>query len=239
MIIVINHLTRMKPPSICMAGIDESTGRHVRPMLGDWKKIPNTVLAEHGGPVRIGARVDLGFTRATPTPPEIEDHEFQLNRLRFLEMVDAGAFWAMQERLAKTELRAVFGDELRAIGARGCGLPQGRGAASLGCFSPKRPPVLFARHRPDRPPQVRMILTDGEFHVDAGVTDLRLYEADLLTPREHVCRYIADGIRRRVRVILAMGLCRAFAKTPLDDPMHYVQVNNVFIECDPLLEKAS
>src|SRR5688572_25174412 len=101
MILVINHLTRMKPPSICMAGIDESTGRHVRPMLGQFTKIPNTVLAEHGGPVRIGARVDLGRARATPTPPEIEDHEFQLNRLQFVDMVDARAFWVMQQRATK------------------------------------------------------------------------------------------------------------------------------------------
>lgn len=69
------------------------------------------------------------------------------------------------------------------------------------------------------------------------MTDRRLCEADLATLREVLCRYIASEIHRGVTVNLALGLCQPFAKTPLDDPMHWLQVNNIFLESDPMFKQ--
>jgi hypothetical protein len=60
--IVVNHLTRMEVPRICVAGIDPLTGRHVRPVTRLTDRLTRTML----GTFSLGALVDIG--RATPVP---------------------------------------------------------------------------------------------------------------------------------------------------------------------------
>jgi hypothetical protein len=56
--IIVNHLTRMQPGFICVAGVDVSSGRHVRPVLG--RRLTTDLLASKGGPFDMAELVDLG-----------------------------------------------------------------------------------------------------------------------------------------------------------------------------------
>jgi hypothetical protein len=68
--IVVNHVTRMSSPRICVAGIDPETIKHVRPTTPQTDPITRNLLREEGGPFGMGAVVDLGATVPEPTSPE-------------------------------------------------------------------------------------------------------------------------------------------------------------------------
>src|SRR4051794_6475061 len=95
--IVVNHLTRMATPRICVAGIDPETGRHIRPTAPSNEPIDRRLLDEEGGPFGIGTLVELGDVRTTPSQPESEDHLFataaaaaarQLEPNEYLQILD-------------------------------------------------------------------------------------------------------------------------------------------------------
>lgn len=52
--IAVNHLTRMQPGYICVAGIDLETGSHVRPVLPSGR-LSAALLRRNGGPFDIAA----------------------------------------------------------------------------------------------------------------------------------------------------------------------------------------
>ena len=63
--IVINHVTRMDPPRICVAGIEPDRLRHIRPVTPPTDLITRRLLREHDGPFGPGALVD---TTTADTP---------------------------------------------------------------------------------------------------------------------------------------------------------------------------
>ena len=69
--IVVNHLTRMQPGYICVAGIDVQDNEHIRPVLGR-ERLTVGLLARNGGAFDMGRLVDLGSGRPgsllTPAP---------------------------------------------------------------------------------------------------------------------------------------------------------------------------
>jgi hypothetical protein len=67
--IVVNHVTRMSSPRICVAGIDPETIEHVRPTTPPTDLITRSLLREEGGPFGMGAVVDLGAVIPEPTSP--------------------------------------------------------------------------------------------------------------------------------------------------------------------------
>ncbi len=73
--ILVNHLTRMQPGYICVAGIDLETGTHVRPVLW-YGRLSTSLLLKNGGPFELGCVVDLGPTVCVGRAPEHEDHRF-------------------------------------------------------------------------------------------------------------------------------------------------------------------
>src|SRR4051812_30745582 len=97
--IIINHLTRMRPGYICVAGVDLATGRHVRPVLGG-TSLGTALLRRHGGPFALGWRVELGAATAVGHPPEVEDWRFEARRARAVAPLPPGEFWALLERVA-------------------------------------------------------------------------------------------------------------------------------------------
>ena len=58
--------------------------------------------------------------------------------------------------------------------------------------------------------KIRAQVDDGTFDVDLSVTDLRLYGRDQTTPRANVIADVQRRIHGGVRVILSVGLARAF-----------------------------
>jgi hypothetical protein len=233
--IVVNHLTRMRGGHICVAGVDVQTDRHVRPVLRFGSLTP-AMLARNHGPFDIANVVDLGAVERRPKPPHVEDHVFSARNAEFLDRLGAEEFWALLYAVSKPRLRDIFGEELRSMGRSSCGAPAGQGKTSLGCFWPsrrQRPPYV-ERGRDGRL-RVRIRIDDGELCRAVAVNDLRLYREDLATPDTAALGRIADRLRSPGAVILSVGLTRAFSSSTQreDEPVHWLQVNNVHLEDDP------
>jgi len=76
--IVVNHLTRMDAPRICIAGIDPDAGRHIRPTTDHQHPLTRDLLASEGGPFALGALIELGSIGLATT------HDLALTELRGL-----------------------------------------------------------------------------------------------------------------------------------------------------------
>jgi hypothetical protein len=237
--IVINHLTRMRAPHVCVAGIDVETQRHVRPVLPGVQQLTTALLRTHGGPFDIAVEVELGRTSKVATPPEVEDHIFEPARAKALRTFLDHDFWSLLEAVSAQRLLEIFGNDLTPIGATSCGVNVGYGVASLGCLIPANRPRLRLRARQAKPAQIRIVVTDGEFHLDLSVTDVRLYQPDLATPVEPVVRDIDRRMRRGVPVVLSVGLTRPFATSPEHAPVHWLQVNNIHLEDQPVWSRGA
>jgi len=228
--IVINHLTRMSD-HICVAGFDPDTSALVRPIL-PYGGVPYGLLARHGGPFDIANVVDLGEAVQRPQPPHVEDHLVDLLYVKKHGQMPPDEFWQSLKTMAAGTLRGIFGDGLQQVGPS-CVMEAGKGRVSLGCVRPARPPSLHVRQRPDGKTHVRMALGDGAFDLDAAVTDIRLYQADHVTPRPEAVRRLAARLEDGETVILSVGLTRPYSSSPDTPPMHWVQVNNVHLERAP------
>ena len=232
--LVLNHLTRMQSGYICVAGVDVQAKRHVRPIPARAHLRPE-LLACHGGPFDLGVILDLGPTKYIGQPPQVEDHEFDLRQAKALGTLAAPRFWNMLTQMAQPSLRAIFGADLQKRGTNSCGVDVGKGSASLGCLIPQAAPDIYLRSRPEKPDQIRMRVTDGDFVLDLGVTDIRLYAADHAAPERSAVQAVQERLRRKEEVILGVGLTRPFSPSPeLVSPLHWVQVNNLHFKADPL-----
>ena len=81
--------------------------------------------------------------------------------------------------------------------------------------------------------RVRVLINDGEFDLDLGVTDARLYRPESATPDEKKIEEVRARLRTTEKVLLSVGLSRAYATGPDRPPVHWLQVNNLHFEDDP------
>lgn len=225
--IAINHLTRMQPGYICVAGIDAQSGTHVRPVI--YGRLSAALLARYGGPFALGAVVALGAVHAEGRPPEVEDQRFEPKRARRLRTLDSQAFWRLLRGAARPSVADIFGPELRPAG-RAAALAAGHGIASLGCLVPSVPPQLAL----DPAGKLRCTLSDGTLIANVSITDLRLYEDDYTTVRREAVERVAARLAAGVPAILSVGLTRPFQKPEGGEALHWLQVNNVHLEDEPL-----
>ena len=228
--ILITHLTRMHGGHICVAGVDQQTRRHVRPVLNNAEPLPFYLLARYGGPFEMGWIVDLGQPRPAPDPPHVEDHVFVPARAKPERPAAAHEFWTLLEELERPRLREIFGTGLCETGRDRYGTELGQGIASLGFLRPAAPPRLYLTQSREGKPQVRMKLSDGQIEADAGVTDLRLFGDDHATPEPALIRAVAQWIADSQGVILSVGLTRKFRPSDAAASRHWLQVNNVHLK---------
>lgn len=226
--IIVNHLTRMEEGYMCVGGVIVGTLQHVRPALKRGR-LETSYLSVNGGPFDIANIVDLGQVVSTSQPPHVEDHVFHPQTASIRRRVAGGEFWRLLRDLCKPTLKDIFGDELKRMGTSGCGTDEGCGEASLGCLSPTANPQIYIKERPGRRPQIRMRFTDGEIAPDVSVTDIRLYEADHVTPDQATVKRVKEAIAKSAEVILSVGLTRVFSPRSDHPPVHWVQVNNVHL----------
>lgn len=233
MLLIIDHLTRMTAPFICVAGLamNPSIG-HVCPVLG-FSNLDRPMLLREGGPFDMGAIVHLGDVDYDGSKPEVEDYLFYLGNARFIENLNAEEFWQALQGFAKPTLSQIFGPELVAD-SRHMTLKAGHGIASLGCLRLPAPPVLSINERG----RVRAELEDGSHHLNLSVTDLRLYEEDQVTPRRGLLEHVIREMRGGSEVILSMGLTRPFQGPGRPTAEHWLQVNNVHLSTHPLWQDA-
>ncbi|HEU5344700.1 MAG TPA: hypothetical protein VFX31_10920 [Ktedonobacterales bacterium] len=229
--IVINHLTRMQPGFICVAGLDPNTRQHIRPVLRG--RLSRSLLRAEGGPFDIGALVELGETTSEGVAPEVEDRAFTAWRATYLRNCEPQAFWMLLRTSARQRLVGIFGPELRQTGST-CALDGGKGQASLGCLIPTGKPELHATDQGS----VRMRFSDGELTVTASVTDLRLYEDDQKTPRQAAVADLNARLARGVLAILSVGVSREWTKPGDTVPRHWLQVNGIHLHDRPIWRHA-
>lgn len=230
--IVVNHLTRMRGGYICGAGIDMESLGHVRP-IPSGGRLSTECLCRHGGNFDMAVLLDLDTPLSLSRRPQIEDKIVDVSEIQLVGTLRPRKFWSLLTQIAKPKLKEIFGHDLVKIGSKSCGVEVGKGEASLGCLIPDSRPTLYIRGRSDRPDQVRMGLSDGAFFLDCGVTDIRLYGDDHITPHESVVEGVGRRLKEGVDVILSMGLTRAYASSGEFEPVHWLQVNNIHLADDP------
>jgi hypothetical protein len=225
--IVVNHLTRMQPGYICVAGVDTSTGKHVRPVLTG--RLSRHLLACKGGPFDIAHVVDLGPVRHVGYAPEVEDYEFRWYEAQRVTVESPDGFWKLLEGVAQQRLTEIFGGDLQQNG-NGCTLPLGHGAGSLGCLIPADRPQLYK----DGYGGIRLRFTDGEFRVAPSVTDLRLYNSDHKTIKSALVEDVQRRINAGVRIILSVGVGRPWKRSEDAQEHHWLQVNGIHLADNPV-----
>ncbi len=226
--IIINHLTRMRPGYICVAGLLEETFEHIRPVLR-YRQLPRALYAAEGGPFDIGHVVDLGPVEVAGSRPEVEDRIFEVKNVSAAGSLSDHEFWRIISAEAASDLHTIFGEDLRARG-RTAAVDPGTGRASLGMIRTQDVPSLEV----DRYGTLRIRLSDGRFNVRASVTDLRLYEADQKT----IDQARVDEVRHRIRdgeqAVVAVGLARAYRVRSDSQRRHWLQANNVHLAGGPI-----
>jgi hypothetical protein len=227
--IVVNHLTRMAAPRICVAGIDPDTRRHVRPTTPASDPIDRRLLDEEGGPFGIGTLVELGDVRANPSRPESEDHLFATAAAAATRRLEPGEYLQLLDAVAEDELDSIFGPDLERRGGS-FAIEEGQGAASLGVLRVQQPPDLEV----DGYGKLRFKLNDIEEPPRLPVTDIRFFEADHRTLRRGAVEDVQQRLRDGPDVFLMLGLARAFIAQGDDCYRHWLQVNGLCIADRPL-----
>lgn len=221
--IIVNHVTRMDAGYICVAGLNVSDGRHIRPVLN--QRLTTDLLAANGGPFALASLVDLGTVTPRRNPPEVEDHLFNPSHVRVIRTVADEQFWQVLQSVAQKSIVDIFGSAIKPFG-RGCVVDKGNGKASLGCLIPASSPRLYVNDYD----KIRIDLTDGNFRVDLSVTDIRLCEADHKTPKLNLISQFNARMQRGVPVILSVGLTRAWRQPGDTMERHWLQVNNIHLQ---------
>jgi len=211
-----------------VAGIDPATGNHVRPVLAG--RLSAGLLRKNGGAFEIGGLVDLGAVKLVGHQPEIEDHLFSVGNLLYVRRVTPDELWDYLLRTSEKELNGIFGPALEKNG-NGCIVGLNSGTASLGNLRQAHISDLGV----NRFGKIRICFSDGNFSPDLSVTDIRLYEDDHQTPRQEIVDAVSNRISK-TGVVLAVGLSRQFTKQGDTVARHWLQVNNIHLEEDPLGE---
>ena len=227
--ILINHLTRMRKPYVCIAGI-QADGVHVRPVLRCWQ-LNCALLQSRGGAFSLGAVVDLGSVVPRPTPPEVEDAIFVPDQVKLVKTLEGDEFRTHMVKVGESSLQEIFGDELVRMSRTAAAVPEGMGKASLGVLRVNHGVTIHSEERLGDA-AIRCTFTDRDLgKLSLKVTDLRLWKEDQITP--DLSRISALN-SRRAGCMLSVGLTRARSYSSYPGPRHWLQVNNVFPNSDPL-----
>jgi hypothetical protein len=173
--------------------------------------------------------VDLGPVTYAGYAPELEDHRFDPAHARWLFDEDPDDYWDALDGLAQESLEGIFGPDLELWDESGT-VDVGEGRASLGCLKPERQPWVYVDHRGT----IRTVLDYLMPSVDMSVNDLRLYERDGRTPHRDLFASVEKRLKSGVGVILSVGLTRPWRKRGDTAERHWLQVNNIHLEDDPL-----
>lgn len=226
--IVVNHVTRMQPGYICVAGLSLDGVAHIRPVLSGARRLGVDLLRRRGGVFDVAEVVNLGPVEHHATPPEVEDYLFDPAQAVAVNTLGPKEFWALLQGVAKKSLRDIFGPALERQNQT-FAVTVGSGVASLGCLIPPQD----LRIEVNTYDKIRLWMTPEELKVSLPVTDLRLYQTDHKTPRTDRVNNLAARIRAGAGVILSIGLTRAWHRPGDSVARHWLQVNNIHLADDP------
>jgi hypothetical protein len=218
--IVVNHVTRMTGPRICVAGIDTATYRHVRPVTPPDDLLTRVLLRENGGPFGAGALVDIGRATACPDAPETEDHRFDKNRAQRVNDVDDEAYLELLGAICQPDVRAAFGSALVEVRPCKFAVPAGCGECSLAVVSVLAPELRISSGR------LYLRLNLPATQADLRVTDVRFYTVDLTIKRD-----VVKDVNRRLAAgtwaYAMLGLARAIRDDATGQELHWLMANGL------------
>jgi len=220
----------MRAPNICIAGIEPVSGRHIRPVL-EMDQLSSNFLESRGGCVNMANALETGPLRLVQQRPEAEDHLFDSSNLRKIGPLEPDEFWKLLLKHKKDSLDAIFGDALFERGSSRVVRPN-TGNASLGLIMPKKTPEIMINVFNGRK-RIRVRFFDNDTRSFLSLTDLRFYENDTDNPSDAAVENVSQRLTAGVKVILSLGLTRAWRKPDEIEEFHWLQVNNVHLEDDP------
>jgi len=225
--IVITHLTRMSAPRVCVAGLEQDTDANVRP-IPRYGQLEASDLRSRGGAFGLASPVELGEVVPRPSPPESEDVGFHLDHAEGSDPLSEDEFWALLQGSSESSLTEIFGAGLIRDGQT-ASLALGGGPRSLGHLRPRG--ELTLEHWFGK---AKLHLTDADLgELRLPVTDLRLFNPETGELQEHLVGQLADRIVR-YEAVLAVGLSRPWAPEDSQPPRHWLQVNNIHLDDNPL-----
>ena len=229
--ILINHLTRMRFPFVCVAGLRED-GRHVRPVL-ECEQLGRDLLRSEDGPFSLGSVVVLGPTHSRPVVPEVEDAVFHPENVKPDSTLGSVKFGEVVKGFAKSSLGEIFGEDLVRLSGTAAAVRRDTGTASLGMLRVTGGSRLQSGVDPWGNPEIRCAISDPNLgELSLKVNDLRLWGKDHSTPALSEIEAIASRLQD---CVVAVGLTRYYAVRSYPDEFgHWLQVNNIFPIDDPL-----
>jgi hypothetical protein len=220
----------MAHPRICVAGIESETRGHLRPTSGPANPLSRELLASAGGPFEVGAVVELGETTPVPSPPEVEDQRFDPAAAEQVGRLKPEKYLGLLDSIAQRSIRYCFGPDLKHRGRYKFATEAGRGECSLLCV---RMEEFIALGISDWG-SLQLRFNVAHERAYAPVTDLRFYEPDQKTIREALVADVAARLRKRTRAWVMFGLSRPWAPPEEEAERHWLQVNGICLEDDPL-----
>jgi hypothetical protein len=228
--IVVNHLARMRAGRVCVAGIDLSTGKHVRAILADG--IEESFLQRNGGPFDIANVVDLGSALPSPKVPKFEDHFFHGRHAKLVRKANAIGFWDLLKAVSKRDLANIFGDKLVLTMTEKGFLHARTGDASLGCLIPLSRPMCYIDTWGKLRIAFSALVSGKATRLTLSLTDIRFFQGDHSTPNEETINLI--NARMNVEdVILGVGVDHVKLASAHYPQVHWIQVTAVHLSGDP------
>ncbi len=225
---IVTHLTRMEFPNICVAGVDSQTLENVRLVVPYPQVFTCSMLAQKGGPFDLGARLDVGEVLPRPQPPETEDRQIVLRKVRQLGYLSQESFWRLVVGKSQDGIHAIFGASLEKTYQTYSSLA-GQGNISLGFLKPRYAVKLWVREFEDRT-KIVLLCQDEGVRLQLPVTDVRLHTRAAGYPVDKRAVYEMNRqLESALSVVLSVGLTRAWSGR------HWLQVNN--IHCAPRIDR--
>ena len=228
--IVVNHLTKMKHPHICVAGLDVKSNEQVRPVLQNGQ-LDTSMLSDNGGPFALGAVVSLGEVTDIASPPEVEDRSFAVTAATLRAQLSGSEFWKAIDAVAQDDLTAICGEELVET-SRSFSTPAGQGSHSLGCYRPATIPTVGTDTYGKKVSVYAYMQLGGQIK-KIPITDIRLVDTSFEVSTAKVQR-LEKLVKAAPDILFSVGLSRPFAKSGSTEKRHWLQINNVFVSQAPL-----
>lgn len=225
--IMINHMSRLRGNKIAVAGLDLSNpARHVRPMLNEFDAILETRL---GGTAvfSLGAVVNLTGASNAKAAHHGDEHVVTYVKARKIAQLHPLEVWRTLGDIAKPTLTSIFGDAVKFESQRFV-IEKYRARSGLGCLRIMHTATLYKGYRQAR---LRWVC-DGRV-VDCPVTDTRLYDRAGVA-RDRTITSLDRRIKEGEALIVTVGLSRGFRRPGGRREFHWIQVNNIYLETDPL-----
>jgi len=226
--VVLSHITRMRGTRICIAGIDWETAEHMRPVTDPEDLMTREMLRGEGGVLELGLILDLGSTVSDSSPPETEDQLCETANFRPVEKLTPADYFELLATVADDDLFQAFGPSLQQHDSNTYAMDVGAGSRSLASVPAGPSDRLFV----DGFGGLRLATADAAIRV----TDLRLFEGASKSPRADIVENVNERLDGGVSSYLMFGLARPWARNKDEPPRHWLQMNGICLEDDPLGE---